>query len=491
MRTKTAFGSRLSALGASSSRRGCPIAAARKPKAESRKPSRDQGTSRGVALILVLTTLAILTAVGVDFSFSSRVDLRLAENLRDDTRAHYLARSAINLSRLLLHFQKQIDGLGGQLSGALQALQPQISKTLGGSTTPPPPGAQPGAPAPAVPQPGQQQQGGLGIRLWEIVPVDSNLLGSVLAGGGAADLVPQDKRTDRDRERIEERRERREHDAPIGMHAFGAFEGSYTAKITDENTRINVVGLAGLSAQQLPAYLQLRALMQDPKFDFIFDEEDANRDRVRREDVIVALKDWIDEDEQGSALDPLNPRAPFANGFSDENQAYDRYNPRYKAKNDRPDSLDELYMVRGVNDRWMAAFGDRVTIWLDKNARININSSDHLQMVSNVIAAAANPNDPRLLDARLIATILQELQLRRMVSFFGLSVSDFISTLEANGVTVRPELKDPRNPNQFFGDTSDTFRIVATGRAGRIEKKITAVVRYDDLLGKLLYWKED
>src|SRR5258705_10538636 len=77
---------------------------------------------RGVALILVLTTLAILTAVGVDFSYSSRVSLKLAENLRDETRAEYLARSAINVSRLLLHFQKQVDQLGGQLGSALAGL---------------------------------------------------------------------------------------------------------------------------------------------------------------------------------------------------------------------------------------------------------------------------------------------------------------------------------------------------------------------------------
>ena len=70
-------------------------------------------------------------------------------------------------------------------------------------------------------------------------------------------------------------------------------------------------------------------------------------------------------------------------------------------------------------------------------------------------------------------------------------MQDFIGTLEGNGIVVRPELKDPRNPGQFFGDTSDTFRIVGVGRVGRIEKHITAVVRYDDLLGKLLYWKEE
>src|SRR5438105_14431126 len=47
-----------------------------------RKHSR---SSRGVALVLVLTTVAILTAVGVDLSYSSRVSLKLAETLADET----------------------------------------------------------------------------------------------------------------------------------------------------------------------------------------------------------------------------------------------------------------------------------------------------------------------------------------------------------------------------------------------------------------------
>ncbi len=62
-----------------------------------------------------------------------------------------------------------------------------------------------------------------------------------------------------------------------------------------------------------------------------------------------------------------------------------------------------------------------------------------------------------------------------------------LGALESAGI-------DPRqggNASNFFGSTSDTFRITATGRVGRIEKKVTAVVRYDDLLGKMLYWKEE
>ncbi len=428
---------------------------------------------RGVALILVLTTIAILTSIGVDFSYSSRVSLKLAENLRDETRAEYMAKSAINLSRLLLYFQKQVDQLGGQLGNALSSLlQPQGAQQKQQAPVQPAPGAQAAAQRPGT---------NLGIRLWEILPIDSNAFSALVAGdiegiaksGGAGVPIPLER--------------------PATTHSFGAFDGSFHAKIVDENSRINVIGLDGLQGAPLATLIQLRAMMSDPKYDFIFDEEDANRDRVPRDDVILAMKDWIDDNETGTALDMTNTANPFVNGFSDENAAYSRYEPRYKAKNAKFDSLEELYMVRGVNDRFMAAFGDRLTIWPDINSQLNINTNDPQQMLTNILIAAVQPNDPALRDPRLLQTILQEIQLRKMFSFFGMSAQDFVSVLQANGVRLRPEI-DPRiggNPTKMFGSTSDTFRITATGRVGRIEKQITAVVRYDDALGKMLYWKED
>ena len=431
--------------------------------------------NRGVALILVLVTIAILTSIGVDFSYSSRVSLKLAENLRDETRAEYLARSAVNLSRLLLHFQKQVDQLGGQI-GAM----------LGGAAG--------GAPArPTAPIPGglAGQQGAppasnnLGIRLWQVLPIDSNAFGALLSGNIAGLEAAKADAAANAPPRTREPR-------PV-THAFGAFDGSFHARIADENSRINVQALDNVGNAPLAVLTQLRAMTADPKYDFIFDEEDANRDRVRRDDVILAMKDWIDIDETATALDPGNPQRPFVNGFSDENAAYSRYDPRYQAKNGRFDSLEELFMVRGVNDRYMAAFGDRLTIWPDINSKLNINTDDPQQMLTNILIAAATPNDPALRDPRLLQTILQEIQLRKMFSFFGMSAQDFVAILQANGIRLRPEIdaRQGGNPTNLFGSTSDTFRITATGRVGRIEKQLTTVVRYDDALGKMLYWKED
>ena len=428
-------------------------------------------SSRGVALVLVLTTVAILASIGVDFSYSSRVSLKLAENLRDETRAVYLAQSAINLSRLMLHFQKQVDQLGGQLTQGLQQL-------LGSNRQTP---AQARPPTTAAPQ----QASNLGIRLWELVPIDSNAFGALLAGNveglkhPATGEAQQSVLPPGERLAIE--------------HSFGTFEGGFNAKIVDENSRINVTGLDGVGGAPLATLIQLRAMMADPKYDFIFDEEDANHDRVRRDDVILAMKDWVDLRDTGYTIDPTNTSSPFVAGFSDKNAAYSRYQPRYLAKSAHFDSLEELYMVRGVNDRFMAAFGDRLTVWPDINSKLNINSDDPRQMLTNILITAANPNDPALRDPRLLQTILQEIQLRKMFSFLGMSAQDFVSILQANGIRLRPEI-DTRiggNPSQFFGSTSDTFRVVGVGRVGRIEKRITAVVRYDDTLGKLLYWKEE
>ncbi|MFL5371768.1 MAG: general secretion pathway protein GspK [Myxococcales bacterium] len=437
--------------------------------------SKGRANARGVALILVLTTIAILTSIGVDFSYGSRVNLRLAENARDELRAFYLARSAVNLSRLLLHFQRQLDQTGGAIANKL--LPQGTAAPAPGSGARQPLGAQPTATIPG---------NNLGIRLWEVLPIDSNVMTALLGGGDLGALG------------VDQMSGARRENAPLAaagaapMHSFGAFDGAFSSKIEDENSRINVRALDGLGDVPRAIYTQLMAMIGDPKYDFIFDEPDANNDRVRREDVIVALKDWIDIDENGAAIDPsIITGNPFVNASGDENSAYDRYEPRYKAKNASFDSLAELFMVRGVNDRFMAAFGDRLTVWLGPNGKLNINTDDPQQMITNILAAAKNPADPRLRNPKLLETVLQAITMKKMFSFFGLSATDFVKTLQDSGIEVNPVLTNPTAPGNFLTSTSDTFRIVATGRVGRTDKRLTAVVHYDDQLGKLLYWKED
>src|SRR5437016_1524038 len=76
---------------------------------------RSQKRDRGAALMLVIATIAVITAVSVDMAYNTRVSLHVAANARDELRAYYLAKSAVNMSRLVIHFQRQLD----QVSGAM------------------------------------------------------------------------------------------------------------------------------------------------------------------------------------------------------------------------------------------------------------------------------------------------------------------------------------------------------------------------------------
>ncbi len=56
----------------------------------------------GMALLLVLVVVALLSALLTEFSFSTLVDLRATETFRDRTKAFYLARGGVEAARMIL-----------------------------------------------------------------------------------------------------------------------------------------------------------------------------------------------------------------------------------------------------------------------------------------------------------------------------------------------------------------------------------------------------
>ncbi|MFK5927668.1 MAG: type II secretion system minor pseudopilin GspK [Desulfuromusa sp.] len=60
----------------------------------------------GMALLLVLIIVALLSALVIEFSFSTLVDLRATETFRDRTKAYYLARGGIEAARTILQEDK-------------------------------------------------------------------------------------------------------------------------------------------------------------------------------------------------------------------------------------------------------------------------------------------------------------------------------------------------------------------------------------------------
>ena len=417
-----------------------------------RPPRGARRSARGATLLIVLLTVAVLTALAVDLAYNTRVSLQIATNARDELRASYMAKSAVNVSRLVLHFQQKLDDAGA--IGAQALSQFGLGGGQGASTA---------------------SASSISFRLWEIIPVDSITVQALL---GASRPAADSK----------------------GGKASAPTSG-FQAKIEDEERKLNVPQLAGLSTVAAPQLQRFLIAVRDPRYDVLFDREDENGNRFTRPDVAVNLKDWVDEDATTSVIG-MNPAAPFENGFGDENQIYDRGEDRYRAKNARFDSLDELYMVGGITDAFLAAFGDNLTVYPDVNATTNINTSDPEQIMVNALLMSNPPGIPQapLLDPGFQTKLNAAIALVRPLPFMTLGVAQFASILQALGVQVQPiflqaQNSDTRNP---FGDRSRTFTIHATGRAGEVEKTVDAVITMDSRagpltndLGRLIHWRED
>ncbi|HET8539681.1 MAG TPA: hypothetical protein VFL83_07395 [Anaeromyxobacter sp.] len=394
---------------------------------------------RGAALLIVMVAVAVLTALAADLAYESQVSLRIAANARNDLQAAYLARSGVALSRLVLSFQQELDAAAPTLPGQV-VVRPQ---------------------------------------LWKLAPVTSELTDALF--GGATRIRPE------------------EGAAPAGP-AAGTFQVDLDDEATKVNFQLDALGQSGLLAGQVQAIWQL---ICQPGWDPLFDREDANGVRVSRPDLLINLRDWVDVDPITSALAAsfapsgcvmATPQSPFEAGYGDENFPYDRGDDRYRAKNARMDSLDELYLVSGIGEAFMAAFRDQITVYLPRDAQRNVNDTNPVRLYTLARMMAAPPDQPRLADPAFLETLVKLVQVRTLGGVLALTPSDFGTLVAEAGVGVDQNLL--AGPNSPFTDRSTVFRLRSAGRAGDVQKTLDVVVRLEKTAqgtapGRILHWREE
>ena len=230
---------------------------------------------RGAALLLVLMVVAIVTVLAMELAYDTRVSLQIAANARDELRASYQARGAVALSRLVLHFQQRLDQAGGAA------------------------GADPGR------GPGRASGGAAG-----------------LPGGGQPGhlLLPALGRHPRGRHGHGPAA----RDRPDVRRAGARPDEGFQATIEDEERKVNVSQLAGLSTVAGPQLQRLAAGRARPAL------RRALRQGGRPAATGSPAGTWPWRSGTGWTRTPppaslgLNPLAPFEKGFGDENQYYDR-----------------------------------------------------------------------------------------------------------------------------------------------------------------------
>jgi general secretion pathway protein K len=109
------------------------------------------------------------------------------------------------------------------------------------------------------------------------------------------------------------------------------------------------------------------------------------------------------------------------------------------------------------------------------------------------IRTVADPlkTDPRLQDPIFIDALIKKIRAARMFALFGMSALDFVNIVAAAGVPVNSTIMNNMQNQRFIGDKSTTYRVSVTGSAGDVTRTITAVIRLDDGLGRLVYWREE
>jgi hypothetical protein len=243
----------------------------------SRKRRRVQ---RGVALVTALIAIALAFVISNQFGTTTNVDMIGAANYRDKMRAHFLAKSASNLSELVIRIQQRIDNIK-QLSGSVQITDfaDQVLLAFCGSS--------------------EEVQAAVGFS-----STDAKGLGADI---GSCGIVGQ---------------------------------------ITTEDDKINLNCANGNAATAATLKSALDGLVYFPAYDPVFEEADAEGYRRDRALQVSSIVDYIDSDG-------LRNRDRGTN----EDYGYENLKDPYKPKNNYLDTVGEVKLARGVDDRFWTLFG--------------------------------------------------------------------------------------------------------------------------------------
>ena len=402
-----------------------------------------RGAPNGVALFVVLISLALMSAIVTDLGSNEIVRYRQASNDRDAMKAQALADSAVNLSRLLLAMQAAVNPCITQLDAM-------------------------GIPLPAH-------------TFWQLVPLDSELLKGVTSGElqGAFGLDVEERKTKLAEQQVEKLIDydadapgasKEPFTAPEG--GFGLFDGTFKVDIQDEEQKAaTLAGWRSATPQKcFETAKRLFAVVQPERYDFLFEDRDDQGNRTDRFELVANLYDWIDDNQEGTdGRGDQNSWCRPAGGAEDA-----VYSSGYKVlpRNAYFDSPAELRMVRGMTDAHMKAFADKISIYGEN--KVNIRSAP-LSTIEVVILSCAQPGDPLVQNPTWMQETLQAWQEWGTLGALGgggpVTPDGFLAFLDTRGLAVQPECK-----NQLSTE-SKTFTVRGMATVGEVTRTITTVMR--------------
>ena len=413
--------------------------------------------NKGVALLLVLTAIAILTTAVTEFSYNTNINYNLALNERDRIAAYNLAKSALRFMLLELKFDRVYRGMVSKYN---------LGQYLGA----------------AVQQPLCQQ-----------FPMSTELIRGVFLEGNLEGLFPMGAEGEEGGAAPENVTQTVSMSDREGAADFLDFRGDFDAECMDESTKLSLNGFYGLKAtaaegkvSELDSYKVIfTELLQSKAFKNFFSEDD-----MKPEEIVDNIADWVDSDELANKI---------GGGTSGlESSVYDRADLNYPIRSGKLLSLGEAYLIEGVVSKWFVPISPRLTVYGD--GKINPCTSDQMileTLIKNYVFGTpglppVKIDDPETMES-IISSVLEACDTGASGdALINQTASNFANAI---GVTSGGEVSVGMIKDDFkklLTSEARFFSLKLNGTVDPINVKVYAVIdikESDPKKWKMLYWR--
>jgi hypothetical protein len=292
---------------------------------------------RGVALLIVMVTVAVLIAVSSSFAYSQLTNIWMSGNITAATKSYWSARGALKIATLAVNARQNFP----QMSSALAML-------------------------------GRSSQGAANIEIWRQACEFTKIFCTGRASFFGMDIMDFTKEEAVGLSQGECSCEIESEDKHINLNAAATDTAAAVAEavasggknVPRMSARPGAQGRTQSTEQKrnqlgLDLYGLLRPMLDTGEFD---SEEEML-------DLILNIMDWTDSDDSKT---DVGPDGRFVDGGGGEDSDYKRWD--YEAKNAKMDTVGEAQLIDGMTTDVWCHVRDKLTVFATD--KINVNDAD-------------------------------------------------------------------------------------------------------------------
>ncbi len=418
--------------------------------------------SRGVALMLVIASIFLLSTIISQFAFDSQIQFDLASNERDRLQAYYLAKSSLSFMKLEIKFDRMFREIVRK-----QGLQ----KFIGDQANQP---------------------------LCQLFPISTGMLRTVFTPGGLAGMMGTNTGDGDDQETaVDEGVEKLQKQVSLSQEkdamAFLDFEGDFSGECVDIATRINLNYLAVLSHSAVQedeispfnAYKKfITEFLEKKQYKLLF-----KKSGTTPSEVVDNIGDWIDGNTSIERL--------AGGGGGAERSLYDQLNAEYVVRDGLLLSMDELYLIDGVSDIWLEPLRNQLTIY--GTGKINIcTASDEIieSLIIRYVSSNSDLPSVRLDDKEQVDKIIEKV-LEACADGLDKGLgqraeTNLMDAIGANKQQITAKSSKKESFASYITHESQLFGLTLIGEVGDIQVRIEVVLDVSDKKPekwRAIYWK--